>query len=433
MRKSRTKTIALGLAFGLALLTACATGANPGGDGTASGTAKGTDAGSPAPAPVKVKEAEMPSDAGSKLATFAEKLYPGYLEAAAGAGTAANQVYSPLSVYLALAMTANGAKGETAAQFMELLQADDLEAVNGLAAGVMSDYAKLGKEVALSVANSAWLDDQFEIDPAFEQTAKSVYRAEAVNLDLQGKDAPDRINQWIDQKTNHLIDKMVGQISPETVSMLVNALYFKGDWVKPFLEEDTKPAKFTTAAGQQVEAPTMSGRSQAAKFFQGDGATGVVLPYAGNRFGMLMVMPDAALDQLTWDGRQLSTWVGRLQEGQVKVVMPKWEASTAVVPLVETLKTLGLTLPFGDQADLSGLAVAEKGPQNISGVDHKAVVKVNEDGTEAAAATVVSIDTMALPPEPVTLTFDRPFVYAIMDMDAGIPLFLGQVTDPTAA
>ncbi|MCL1897369.1 MAG: serpin family protein [Micrococcales bacterium] len=401
---------------------------NGGGDGPGDQPVAPTTT-APAP-PVEVVNGTVPADAAAQMAALAEPLFP---LAMAEADSAVNPAYSPLSVYLALAMTANGASGQSAEEFAQLL-GGTREQVNALAAGVMTEYVTTDDGPILSVANSLWLDNQFTVDPAFEQSARALYRAEVASLDLvtEGK---DRINAWVDEKTNHLIEQIVEQVSEYAVAFLVNALYFKGQWQTQFEEYATADQPFTLLDGTKVQVPTMFLSGLYAQYFKSEDGEGILLPYEGGRFGMLLVMPATGVDQVTWDGQRLVNWLGQTEgfEG-IDLYLPKWESELSA-SLIDPLKSLGLKAPFEPSGDLAGIGSADGVDLVISEVAHKTVVKVDEAGTEAAAVTSIEIDAAAAPApvEPVIVRFDQPFVFAIMDLNTDLPLFLGQVTDPLAA
>ncbi|MCL2803386.1 MAG: serpin family protein [Micrococcales bacterium] len=373
----------------------------------------------------------LPTNSGQQMAQLSEPLFP--LVLAAADPSPANPSYSPVSVYLALALTGNGARGNTASQFEQLL-GGGIEQINEIATGMMTEYVTAADGPTLSVANSIWLNTGFELDPAFFETARSVFRTEPTVLDLQAE-GKDKINAWVYDKTNHLIQQIVDRVTPDAVAFLVNALYFKGAWVTPFDEAATTDEPFALLDGSTVQAPTMVASDLALPYFKSDSGEGLVLPYEGGRFAMLLVMPAGGPGNVAWDGQAIASWLTAAQERDgVELHLPKWESETSA-KLAGPLMDLGLIDAFTDAADLTGLGqAAPDAPLVISEVAHKAVVKVDEAGTEAAAATSVGVRAGAALPgaEPVVVRFDKPYVFAIVDLDSGVPLFLGQVTNPTA-
>ena len=380
-----------------------------------------TPATTPAPESVQLVIGTVPKDAGAQVAALAEPLFPLVV---AAADSATNPAYSPLSVYLTLGLVANGASGQAAEQ-LDALLGGPVDVVNKLAAGVMTEYVNTNAGPKLVVANSLWLADWVTVNPAFANQAQAIFRAEVTSLDLvnQGK---EQINQWVAQKTNQLIDEIVGDLQPDTIACLVNALYFKAAWQLPFSLKDTENRPFTLADGTVVEVPTMYGHHWV-EAFSTDTADGVVLPYAGERFGMVVALPAEGVDQISWDGSQIASWLAAAdtEHGVINVYMPKWESQLSA-DLVEPLEQLGLTEPF-DPATYDLAGITEPGGF-ISEVAHKAVVKVDERGTEASAATNANM-LLSMGSD---IRFDRPFVYAIVDLETGLPLFLGQVNNPLA-
>jgi len=369
---------------------------------------------------------QVPADAAAQMAHLSEPMFP---LAKAGADQAVNPAYSPLSVYLALGLTASGASGQSAQEFAALLGGDP-DKVNQLAAGVMTEYVTTGDGPTLAVANSLWLDLIFTVNPDFEQVAKAVFRAEATSLDLQAE-GKDRINAWVEQMTNGLIEQIIQQVPVDAVAYLVNALYFKGTWATPFVSELTKDQSFTLADGSTVQVPTMMASGLDADYFKNEAGEGIILPYEGGRFGMVLTMPNDGVDQITWDGTQVVGWLGEAKpHAGIELYLPKWE-SELTADLTEPLQSLGLVAPFSGSDDFAGLGTtADNEPIYISEVAHKAVVKVDEYGTEAAAVTSVGMVREAAPTEPIMVHFNQPFAFALVDLTTGLPLFLGQVDNP---
>ena len=415
----------------VATLTACGGngGDDPGGTGKAEETATTTAEPTPTndPDEVQVVTGQVPADAASQMAALAEPLFPLAVESAE---QPVNPAYSPLSVYLALGLVANGASGQSAEEFAALL-GGDLDKVNQLAAGVMTEYVTTSDGPTLAVANSLWLNLNFTVDPGFEETAKAVFRAEATSLDLQAE-GKERINTWVAEKTNDLIQAIIDEVNDQAVAYLVNALYFKGTWKEQFSEGATQDQSFTLADGTTVQVPTMVVTDLYAPYFKTDAGEGIILPYEGGRFAMALYMPAGGLDQISWNGQEIASWLATAEDVDgIDLYLPKWESNLSV-KLNEPLQALGLVTPFtGGANDLVGIGTTNSGqPIFVSEVAHKTVVKVDEFGTEAAAVTSIGMDAMAAPVEPIQVHFDRPFAYAIVDLDTGLPLFIGQVDNP---
>jgi serpin B len=386
----------------------------------------------------KLDPSDQLPDGTNPMTWFGERIFPLVNQYAAGT---TNPVYSPLSVYMALAMVADGARGSTADQFAQVL-AGDRDTVNQTAAALLKDYSTFDKKTPLQsivkVADSIWADDGINLKEAFREDMTNFYRSDAYNVDFSKPDSADQVNQWVSEKTEKLIDKILNQEDTDSLLLyLVNALYFKGSWTYRASPDDTAEADFTLPDGQTVKADMMTfGWGPASYLKLDDGSEGALLSYGDGRFAMAAVMPAEGIDSMEWDGTRLAGWLDKAQpkhHGNITVKLPKWEADSGQMDLIPVLKAAGLTDVFDEiNADLSGLAEPSDG-LFVDLVSHRAVIKVNEEGTEAAAATGVGVaESAAINEEPVTVEFNRPFVYSIVDTSTGLPLFLGIVNNPTA-
>ena len=216
------------------------------------------------------------------------------------------------------------------------------------------------------------------------------------------------------------------------VLLLVNALYLKNAWASEFDPLDTRPGDFTAADGSEAETDFLSNGLRAEQYFAAEGAAGVVLPYDDGRLGFLAVLPDGELDAWleTLDGDTLPALLAAAEEERVLLRLPKFEAEWGG-ELSDALAAMGLETAFDSgRADFSALGTAPDGPLYVSSVVHKARIEVNEKGTEAAAATVVEVEDAAAPTDYRELVLDRPFCYAVVDLERGVPLFLGTFERP---
>ncbi|MFQ7452137.1 MAG: serpin family protein [Flavonifractor plautii] len=213
---------------------------------------------------------------------------------------------------------------------------------------------------------------------------------------------------------------------------MVNALYLKNAWASEFDPLDTRPGDFTAADGSEAETDFLSNGLRAEQYFAAEGAAGVVLPYDDGRLGFLAVLPDGELDAWleTLDGDTLPALLAAAEEERVLLRLPKFEAEWGG-ELSDALATMGLETAFDPgRADFSALGTAPDGPLYVSSVVHKARIEVNEKGTEAAAATVAGLNGAAAPTDYRELVLDRPFCYAVVDLERGVPLFLGTFERP---
>ena len=347
----------------------------------------------------------------------------------------ASTLVSPLSVALALSMTANGADGETLAQFEEVLGGGaSIEAINTTCRGLLTVYQNLTGSTRCSIANSVWLDPEGQIKDEFVGKCRGIYDAQVFQGDLSAPSIVTDLNRWISDHTNKLIPNLINQpFDKNTACLLVNALYLKNTWQTEFDPLCTHEMDFRHASGSDSRVDYLQHFDTQLSYLQGEGAQGAVLPYDDGRLAFFVLLPD-----LYPDSPDLGDWLNTL-EGDALVqllkdrtdatflrfAMPKFEAEWKG-SLAGILPQMGL-----ENAFLEGTANFSRLGDNpygywISQVVHGAKIKVNEKGTEAAAATAVANAGGAAPPqEGVTLVLDRPFLYGIVDLQFGVPLFLG--------
>lgn len=363
---------------------------------------------------------------------------------AAGAG---NVVISPASIWEALAMTHQGARGETAAEIAGVLgMPDDRAAIAAAAEALRAAFAEAkGTAITLDVANRLWVQRGKSLEPAFTATLEQRFAAGAGVVDFAAahEAARGEINGWVSGHTAEKIPELLkaGTITPLTRLVLTNAVYLKAPWAKPFEKSATRPEPFSLEPGKPVDVPFMhaADRLVAGRVGTGDEAATVCeIPYAGRRLVMVVVLPDAVdgLDEVLGelDGDWRTKWAagqGDVRPRQVELALPTWTARKPL-GLNDALKALGMKRAFdGTAADLSGI----DGTRDlvVSDVVHEGFVDVAEEGTEAAAATgvVVGVRSMApRPEEPLVVKADRPFAWAIVDRETGAVLFAGTVADP---
>ncbi|MEN4010794.1 MAG: serpin family protein [Bellilinea sp.] len=353
-----------------------------------------------------------------------------------------NLFYSPYSISLALAMTYAGARAETEQQMAQALhfnlpQAELHPAFNLLDQRLrpLDDQPAQDEEqpFQLNIANSLWGQQDFEFLDEFLDTLAANYGAGMYRVNYnQPEDARLKINAWVEDQTRDKIKDLIqpGSLSPLTRLVLANAIYFKAAWQSPFDKEATSAGEFTLLDGSEVSAEMMS-QWQDMYYLRGEDFAAVDLAYRDSNMSMLVIVPDAGKFAdveagLTPEG--LETIRGGLAMASVRLSMPKFSFESSF-GLSEALKELGMPAAFDDElADFSGMT--GKPDLVISDVVHKAFVDVNEDGTEAAAATAVIMKVMAMPLEEAELTIDRPFLFLIQDRSNGTVLFLGRVVDP---
>ena len=351
-----------------------------------------------------------------------------------------NLFFSPISISLALTMTAAGANGQTQSEMGKVLHLDaDLAQAHAHYHRLLEQWNAVGKKRAyqLRVANRLWGQQGYPIRPEFLALTRQQYGAEMVLLNfVQAEAARQEINRWVESQTNDKIKNLIpsGAIDALTRLVLTNAVYFKGDWVKQFDVKNTREQDFTVSAERKVKTPLMQ---QKAAFGYAEEETfqALEMPYAGRELSMVVLLPKEidGLPELekAITANKLASLLPKLQNREVITYMPKFkmEASFGLKP---TLEKLDMKRAFSRDADFSGIS----GQKDlcISAVIHKAYVDVNEEGTEAAAATAVVIRAMAAPrlPDPVPVfRADHPFLFLIRDTTTGSILFMGRLTNPT--
>jgi serpin B len=349
-----------------------------------------------------------------------------------------NLFCSPTSISLALAMAAAGARGPTQTEMAEVLHlGGDLPQSHEHFHKLLQQWnsADAKRPYQLRVANRLWGQQGFAIQPEFLELTRRTYDAEMSQLDFANAAAASRtINAWVERQT---ADKIRQLISPslldrDTRLVLTNAVYFKGQWLKPFDKRATQEQDFSLSAEQKVRVPLM--HQKAALGYREDAALAVLeLPYAGGDLSMAVLLPKTvdglAEMEKSLSLAQLRSLLAGLAAQDVQVWLPRFKMEISF-ELKATLEALGMKHAFTADADFSGISAAEK--LAISAVVHKAYVDVNEEGTEAAAATGVIMNRMAvMRPRPIPVfRADHPFLFVIRDMRSGSILFMGRVLDP---
>ena len=350
-----------------------------------------------------------------------------------------NLFFSPASIATAFAMAYDGARGQTAAQIAKVFHFDEsAQRVNAAFGKLLADWTRgaAGKEYQLAVANAMWGQQGYPFSAAFNQSLQLSYGAGLRVVDFRQSEAARReINQWVEQQTNRKIQDLIpqGGVGPDTRLVLANAIYFKADWDRQFAESATRPQDFKLPGGQVIQAPTMH-QSGSFRFTSGDELSALEMTYAHNAFSMIVLLPDQAdglpaLEQsLSADklGRWLSA-VDAARPREVRVSFPKFKL-TREVDLTKVLPGMGMPLAFSSQADYSGMNDGKES-LTIGGAFHKAFVDVNEEGTEAAAATAIGIRATAMI-RSESFTADHPFLFIIRDNRSGSILFMGRVANP---
>jgi len=349
-----------------------------------------------------------------------------------------NLFISPLSAAMALAMAYNGAAGATQAEMQQVLQLDGmtLDDVDQSYRSLIGLLRGLDPQVAFTIANSVWYDPNpvYAPTPDYLATTRTYFDARVESLDFKSPSAAPTINAWVSDQTHGKIPTIVPDpIPPDAVAYLINAIYFKGSWTARFDKGLTRPGTFRLANGAAATVPMMKhGHSVRVRYARAEGVTVLDLPYGGEAFSMTIVLPQVAggIDSLVqglteerWRG-----WVAALDSGSLEVVMPKFTLTYGLT-MNDVLRALGMPSAFCDAPHPDFTRLNPSGALCISDVRHKTFVDVNEEGTEAAAATSVEISFTSLA---APLQVDRPFVFAIRERLSGTILFLGRVMNPAA-
>ena len=329
-----------------------------------------------------------------------------------------NSVLSPLSLVLALGMAAEGAQGETLAQLLAALGTEDTDAL-----------ANVPEEIR--DANAVFAQPGFPVLEAYRDALAEKYNPEWFEIDA---DVVERVNAWVKENTDGLIEQLLSEAPAGDIAMLlINAVAMDADWALPFTREGTYEEVFHALSGN-VNVDMMH-QTEYFYYQETGGVQLIYLPYANSSLGMWIALPeeggmDALLDKLAQEGMGWMT--EGVQNTEVILTMPKVDISDSH-SLAETLKQLGVTLPFSDDADFSGISGL---PLCIDEIIQKARLQVDESGTKAAAATMVAMRCMGTAPgakpEPVVMKLDCPFFYAITDAGSGAVCFTGVVENPAA-
>jgi serpin B len=344
-----------------------------------------------------------------------------------------NVLISPLSVSMALGMTANGAEGATYDAMRKALGFGSLSEpeVNAAYRGLIDQLEARARNVEWRLANSVWHERTFPVEQPFLDVLRRDFDAEARALDFRSPDAPRTISSWAEQKTGGRIKDLIQSINPLEIMFLVNAVYFKAPWTTPFEPNATTDGAFRRDDGRTVTAKLMT--SDATRpFAVTSEVEAIELLYADSAFGMVVVKPTkgtvaelvAGLTAARWQA-----WISALQPGRVLLTLPKFRFEFEA-QLKDPLVAMGMGIAFTPfEADF-GRITKVRDDLYISRVIHKSFIDVHERGTEAAAATAVGVGVTSLPP---VIRVDRPFLFAIRERSSGTILFMGMVGDPTVS
>ena len=346
-----------------------------------------------------------------------------------------NMFISPLSVSYALGMTLHGAAGTTydaMAKTLEL-RGMSIEEINKSYQSLMKLLTTLDPKVIFEIANSIWYREGFHVEQEFIDVNREYFDALVRALNFDDPKSVDIINNWASEKTHGLIEEVIDEIDGATIMFLINALYFKGTWLYEFDPDKTKPAPFYLADGSQTEVQMMSQLSEY-HYYANEQFQGIDLPYGDEKFSMTVFLPrpginiDGLISQI--NNQSWSSWINGFPEEKLKVnlYMPRFTIEYEK-KLKDVLTSLGMGIAFDPSADFTN--INKLGGIWIDDVTHFTYVNVDEEGTEAAAVTVVEIirSTSGGPP---VMRIDRPFFFVIRENHNDTILFMGKVMNPNA-
>jgi serpin B len=356
-----------------------------------------------------------------------------------------NRVFSPASLSAALTMAWGGARGETADEMRRVLHLQGtLDEVLRGSGAALAELQEARRGVTFRVANRLFGERRYRFEPAYLELTKTAYGAPLEPVDFRdaSEKARGTINEWVETQTEKRIRDLVpaGSVDRETRLVLVNAIYFLGDWASQFAKEATRLLAFHVSSSVTKDVPTMH-QTETFGWMRGEGFQALEMSYERGAFSMIVLLPDAVDDLSALEGRlsadMLARTTGALAPRRVAVALPKFEVNPPEsTPLSHVLEGLGMKAAFDRRrADFTGMANPPD-PEDrlfVKEVFHKAFVKTDEKGTEAAAASAVTMPRVASMPieEPVPFRADHPFLFLMRDKASGLVLFMGRVTDPS--
>lgn len=343
-----------------------------------------------------------------------------------------NFMISPVSISLALAMTYNGAEGTTKDAMEETLNLTGLsvDEINTSYKQFIADLISVDEDVNLSIANSIWYKESFNVEPDFISVNQEYFDAEVSALDFVNPSAVETINNWVSDKTSDLITEIITEIEPNTVMFLINAIYFKGTWFYEFEQSATTELPFYLDDGGFVSVPTMNLKGDL-DYYSDENLAAVQLPYGRGNYSMILMLPFgqntadsliSKLDLVSWN-EMVDNFVTAYE---LNLYLPKFTFEYEK-ELKEILSIMGMEIAFTVGADFAN--INPNADLYISKVKHKTFIEVNEEGTEAAAVTSVAINELSAGPGS-EIKFNKPFVFAITETTTNTVLFVGKVENP---
>jgi len=385
--------------------------------------------------PESLEEALVDDDV-EKIASSNNELGLEVLREVSGDG---NTLISPVSLFMALSMVYNGSDGATKEEMGKVLHSAGIDAadLSKANASLMSLLQQDSKKIQLHIANSIWLNQDFHFQSDFAKNNKKHFHAEIQEIDIKNSKSVKKINDWVEESTKGKIEDIVeSPLDPDLAAILINAVYFKGNWKDAFDEKKTVKRTFQLANGTSKMVPLMA-LNKKLPYMENEEFQAVSLPYGDGKWSMNVFLPkensnlEEFQNRLTPENWEQWRTEFTLKEGTV--LLPKFKLEYEVL-LNEALKRLGMPTAFdGQHANFSKM-IMEPDQVWISKVKQKTYIEVNEKGTEAAAATSVEMKTeMAITDPPFFMEVNRPFFFAIMEEKTGTIAFMGLISDPSKA
>ncbi len=344
-----------------------------------------------------------------------------------------NVFLSPVSASFSLGMTMNGSDGSTYEKMKNTLGFSDLslEEINATYGALIQELYTVSDGVEFNLANSIWYSNLFSLQDEFRQLNENYFDAKVEGLDFgNAENTLNTINSWVEDQTNDRIKDLIQELDPNACMFLINAIYFKADWKYQFDEENTAESQFFTGSDETVVCDMMNIKSNF-KYLQANDYDAVELPYGNENYAMLLVMPTAEnvndFVKIT-NHSVIADIVASLGEDSVNVALPKMEIEYEK-ELNDALKSMGISEAFEPTANFSKMFNEMDGGIWIEKVKQKSFLKINEEGTEAAAATSTQMNYESVSDE-VFLTFNRPFIFFIMEKRTNTILFCGKIMNP---
>lgn len=388
-------------------------------------------------APAVNKPLQLPANSASVIDAsnqFAIRFFSTVMQQDPGAD---NKLVSPFSVYSALSMVINGAAGSTRDSIMKTLELNgiSLQDLNALNQALLTQLPSEDSKVTMDIANSIWYKNQgLQPRPAFLDTIKNDYQGLIQSLDFGNPSSVNTINSWVAKRTKNKIPSVISSIDPSEIMFLINTIYFNGAWQYAFNPASTLTRTFRLSNGQTVPVPFMN-KEATLRTSNTPSFTLAELPYGtGKAYDMYLLLPANAQQPIadltgTIGWPAISEALSKMDSSKISLSMPKWEYAYSIEDMRPHLTQLGMGIAFGT-ADFSNMYDVAPGALAIGRSIHKTYIKVSEQGTEAAAATVISIGLTASAPGP-PLVLDHPFLYFIREKQTGLILFMGIVSDPS--